>query len=313
MFRVLTMLAATGLLTAEACNAQPFCELGRPLYQFFSTRDYGGDNQNWSTIQDPEGLLFFGNNNFVLDYDGQRWDHIAVPGGFAIRGLAVDSTGEIWVGGAGKLGHLVRDGGHYQFVPIKADPRLPSGLGEVLDIVPCGSAEFVRTEKMLLVYQNGTWDAISWPRGNGFDYIVAATANRVFVHGKDEPLYEVIDKRLVPVVDDSRLRTTVVYRVIEPVPGMILLLTKEHGIFRLKQNGIEPFRTEIDPLLARYAIQWASCPSGTIHRGSDRPARGCLARLPRKALQRLVSGQRVARPKYSQSWIRPVRRSVDLW
>ena len=97
------------MLTAEGCNGQLSSELGRPLYQFFSTRDYGGDNQNWSAIQDPEGMLFFGNNNFVLDYDGQRWDHIAVPGGFAIRGLAVDSTGAIWVGGAGKLGHLISD------------------------------------------------------------------------------------------------------------------------------------------------------------------------------------------------------------
>jgi signal transduction histidine kinase/CheY-like chemotaxis protein len=258
MLRSLTILAAIVLATAESRAGQPFCELGRPLYQFFSTREYGGENQNWSAIQNPEGLLFFGNNNFVLDYDGQRWDHIAVPGGFAIRGLAVDSTGEIWAGGSGKLGHLTPNGGRYQFVPMKPDLHLPSGIGEVLDIVPCGSAEFVRTEKALLVHQNDTWDTISWPHGDGFDYIVAATANRVFVHGKDDPLYEIIDKRLIPIADDPQLRTTVVYQVIEPAAGLILLVTKEHGIFRLNQNRIEPFRTEIDPLLARYAVQWAS-------------------------------------------------------
>ncbi|HEY6840219.1 MAG TPA: hypothetical protein VI114_03320, partial [Chthoniobacterales bacterium] len=257
MFRSLTMLVAMALLTVEGCNGQLFCELGRPLYQFFSTRDYGGDNQNWSAIQDREGMLFFGNNNFVLDYDGQRWDHIAIPGGFAIRGLAVDSTGTIWVGGAGKLGHLISDRGRYQFVPIKADTRLPSALGEILDIVPCGNAEYIRTEKMLLVHQHDSWDAISWPHGNGLDYIVSATTNRVFVHGKDELLYELIDRKLVPLVDDPRLRSTVVYQVIEPVSGTLLLLTKDHGIFQLKENAIEPFRTEIDPLLARYGVQWA--------------------------------------------------------
>ena len=97
----LAILVAIALTTASSCEGQSFWELGRPLYQFFSTRDYGGDNQNWSTIQDREGLLFFGNNSFVLDYDGQRWGHVAVPGGFAIRGLAVDASGAIWVGGAG--------------------------------------------------------------------------------------------------------------------------------------------------------------------------------------------------------------------
>ena len=89
------------------------------------------------------------------------------------------------------------------------------------------------------------------------DYIVSATTNRVFVHGRDELLYEVIDRKLAPLVDDPRLRSTVVYRVIEPVSGTLLLLTKDHGIFQLKENAIEPFRTEIDPLLARYGVQWA--------------------------------------------------------
>src|ERR1700722_8607044 len=258
MFRYLTILVAFVWTAAQGCEAQSFCELGRPLYQFFSTRDYGGDNQNWSAVQGPEGVVFFGNNNFVLDYDGQRWDHIAVPGGFAIRGLAVDANGVIWVGGAGKFGHLARFGGGYQFVPVKADLGLPSALGEVLDIVPCGSAEFVRTEKMLLVYQNGIWDTIPWPRGNGFNYIVSATAKRVFVHGKDQPLYEIIDKRLVPIVDDPRLRTTVVYQAIESTLGAILLVTKERGIFWLRDNAIESFRTDLDPVLSRYALQWAS-------------------------------------------------------
>src|SRR3984893_15086418 len=258
MFRPLTILATIALVIAEGCEAQSFCELGRPLYQFFGTRDYGGDNQNWSAIQNPDGLLFFGNNNFVLDYDGQRWDHIAVPGGFAIRGLAVDSTGQIWVGGSGKLGHLRPDRSHYQFVPIKADSHLPAALGEVMDIVSCGHTEYVGTEKALLVHQNDSWNAISWPHGSGFDFVVSATANRVFVHGKDGPLYEVIDGRLVPVADDPRLRSTVVYQVIEPISGLILLMTKAHCIFRLNQNRVEPFRTDLDPLLERYAIQWAS-------------------------------------------------------
>ena len=239
-------------------KAQNLYELGRPLYQFFSTREYGGDNQNWSAVQDREGLMFFGNNSSVLDYDGQRWDHIPVAGGFSITGLAIDSNGVLWAGGSGKLGNLVRDGNRFRFVPVKASSHLPSELGGVLDLVSCGNAEFVRTEQALLVCQNGSWNTIPWPRGNGFDYIVSTSAQRVFASAKNDPLYEIIGRRLVALVDDPRLRSTIVYRVLEPVPGLVLLVTKEHGIFRLKENGIEPFSTDIDPILAGFGIQWAT-------------------------------------------------------
>ena len=259
---LLPALLALTLLMVQSAEGQKLFELGRPLYQFFSTREYGGDNQNWSAVQDRDGLLFFGNNNSVLDYDGQRWDHIPVPGGAAIHGLAIDSSGAIWVGGEGKLGHLVKEGNRRRFMPVNADAHLPSAFGQVLDLLSRGNAEFVRTEQALLVCQNGSWDAISWPHGNGFDYVVAASVNRVFVSARNDPLCEIVNGRLVPIVDDPRLRLTVVYEVLEPVPGMILLLTEEHGIFRLKQDGIEPFRTDIDPILAGYPIRWATCLPG---------------------------------------------------
>ena len=260
--RLIRAFFALTLLIIHDAKAQKLYELGRPLYQFFSTREYGGDNQNWSAVQDREGLVFFGNNSSVLDYDGQRWDHIPVAGGFSIAGLAIDSTGAIWVGGSGKLGNLVRDGNRFRFVSVKADVHLPTELGGVLDLVCCGKAEFVRTQRALLVCQNGSWDAIPWPHGNGLDYIVSATADRVFASAKNDPLYEIVGERLVPLVDDPRLRSTIVYRVLEPTPGLILLLTKEHGIFRLKPNGIEPFRTDIDPILEGFGIQWATCLPG---------------------------------------------------
>ncbi len=260
---MLTTVAAILLVIQNSCG-QKYFELGRPLYQFFSTRDYKGDNQNWSAVQDRDGLLFFGNNNFVLDYDGQRWDQIPVPGAFGIYGLALDSTGTVWVGGTEKLGTLAETGSAWRYVPFKGNKHLPNTLGQVFEIVSCGDAEFVRGEHALLIFQNGSWDAVSWPHGSGFNYLVAATANRVFVSAVNEPLYEIANKRLVPLVDDPRLRTTVVYQVLEPNPGSILLLTRDHGLFRLQQNAIVPFHTDIDSIFAEYPIQWATCLPGAL-------------------------------------------------
>src|SRR6516164_151555 len=131
------------LLTAilpgvAAAGAQESIELGRPLYRFFSTREYLADNQNWNAVQDRQGLLLFGNDNLVLQYDGQRWERIPVPGGGAIHGLAVDDRGEIWVGGAGQLGRLVREGNRYRFLGTAGEKGLPANFGEVAQIVSGG-------------------------------------------------------------------------------------------------------------------------------------------------------------------------------
>jgi signal transduction histidine kinase len=194
----------------------------------------------------------------VLQYDGQRWERIPVPGGSAIQGLAVDDNREIWVGGVGQLGQLVREGNQYRFLTAKGEKGLPANLGEVVQIVPGGETEFVRSEKALLVHEGNAWTSIAWPHGDGFDYMLSAAGKRVFVHSKNDPLCEIVGGRFVPVADDTELRSTIVYQVLEPKPGLVLLLTKDHGIFRLLQNRITPFPTDIDPLLTRFSLQGAS-------------------------------------------------------
>src|SRR6516225_9223430 len=251
------------LYPASASETQKIFELGRPLHRFFSTREYRANSQNWAAIQDRQGLLLFGNENLVLQYDGQRWEHIRVPGGSAIQGLAVDDRGEIWVGGAGQLGRLVREGDRYRFLSANGEKGLPTNFGEVGQIVRGVETEFVRSEKGLLIHAGNEWKSIAWPHGNGFDYMISGVDQRVFAHSRSDPLYEIVEGKFVPVADDLRLRSTIVYRVLEPKPGLILLVTKDHGIFRLSQDQIAPFPTDIDPLLARFSVRAASAMAGS--------------------------------------------------
>ena len=251
------------LCTGGANGNQEIFEFGRPLYRFFNTREYQADTQNWAAVEDQQGLLLFGNDNLVLQYDGQRWEHVRVPGGSAIKGLAVNDRGEIWVGGAGQLGRLVREGDRYRFLSGTGEKGLPTNFGEVGQIVRGVETEFVRSEKGLLIHAGNEWKSIAWPHGNGFDYMISGVDQRVFAHSRSDPLYEIVEGKFVPVADDLRLRSTIVYRVLEPKPGLILLVTKDHGIFRLSQDQIAPFPTDIDPLLARFSVRAASAMAGS--------------------------------------------------
>ena len=234
------------------CAAQ--FEFGHPSHRSFTTHEYGGHPEIWSGVQDRSGALLFGNENCVLEYDGQGWDRIPVPGGYPIRGLARDSQGMIWAGGMNQLGHLEPEGSSYKFTLLKPGTLDQPSFGEVITITACGDAVYIRTKEALEIWRAGHGHAIPWPHGDGFHYIVAATSSRVFVHAKDEPLFEMLNDRLEPVSEDARIESTVVYQVLELDPETILLVTKNNGFFKLTRTGLEPFPTDVDPLIRRYNL-----------------------------------------------------------
>jgi hypothetical protein len=67
-------------------------------------------------------------------------------------------------------------------------------------------------------------------------------------------LYEIVDDRFVPVIDAKFLNGAKVEQVLEPIPGEVLLLTKERGIFKLRDHTIEPFTTEADSVFRNRSI-----------------------------------------------------------
>jgi len=87
--------------------AQP-ADVGRQPYRNFTHRDYVGHIQNWAIVQDHRGVMYAGNNNGVLEYDGNTWKTIPINGNIA-RCLDVDEYGRVWVGAQDDMGYLAAD------------------------------------------------------------------------------------------------------------------------------------------------------------------------------------------------------------
>ncbi len=74
---------------------------GTPFITNFTTDTYKASKQNWAAVQDQRGILYFANNDGILEYDGVTWRLINIG---AVRTLAIDSTERIYVGQSGDLG-----------------------------------------------------------------------------------------------------------------------------------------------------------------------------------------------------------------
>lgn len=58
-----------------------------PAITNYTVKDYEGGHQNWACAQGDDGVMYFGNNNGLLVYDGFSWELHRVPGGYIVRSV----------------------------------------------------------------------------------------------------------------------------------------------------------------------------------------------------------------------------------
>jgi signal transduction histidine kinase/DNA-binding response OmpR family regulator len=230
-------------------------EFGRPIFRYFTMRDYGASDQSWVALQDRQGRMLFGNRDCVLVYDGYVWQKVEVPGGVFIRALVVDQAGTIWVGGVDCLGQLVLNGNAYEFKSmIQLLPQSAKSFGDCWGAAACGDGIYFTTNKALLLLRHGVITPIAWPSDTGFSWLLFASSDQLFAHARGQPLYEIVGDHFVPAIDGELLHGSKVEQVLEPAPGQLLLLTKDRGILKIHDRTVEPFPTEADTAFKKHPI-----------------------------------------------------------
>ncbi|MDQ2178683.1 triple tyrosine motif-containing protein [Marinifilum sp. D714] len=82
---------------------------GVPFIQNFPRSEYRGGTQNWDIIQSSKGLMYFANNEGVLEFDGTSWRLIEVPNRSVVRSLTIDKSDKVYVGAYNEFGYLEPD------------------------------------------------------------------------------------------------------------------------------------------------------------------------------------------------------------
>ena len=63
----------------------------------YSVNEYKAGNQNWAVTQDKSGLLYFGNNRGLLQFDGIRWTLYPLPNRLPVRSVYAAPDGRLYV------------------------------------------------------------------------------------------------------------------------------------------------------------------------------------------------------------------------
>lgn len=223
-------------------------EAGRPLLETFAVRDYGAHAQNWALLQDARGVLYVGNGDGVLEFDGRQWRRLPVANRTMVRSLAIDAQQRVYVGAVGEIGYLQADAeGALQYVSLMS--RLPEAMRGFSDVWRVFARPegiyFYSDERLLRVAGDGVRD---WRSERGY-FLAFEADGRLLVHELGRGLQELRDDTLQLLPGGEALAQDRIYAVLPWEQGL-LVATRTRGLLYHDGERFRPWQTEADAAIS---------------------------------------------------------------
>jgi len=133
---ILLFSSLSVFLFPHETNAQSESERGLPFITNYSPKTYKAFPQTWCVLEDESGIMYFGSQSVLLEYDGVKWRQIALQsnaGTAVVRSMAKHKDGLIYYGGFGDIGYLDNDS-LGQKRPVSLMDLVPDSNRNFLDV-----------------------------------------------------------------------------------------------------------------------------------------------------------------------------------
>ncbi len=121
------------ILICGAMLAAQAQKLGAPVIHNYETEQFKALSQNWAAVQDRRGIMYFANNAGILEFDGQHWRLIPVPGNATVRDLTFGPDGTLYYGSVDDFGYLAASSTGDAFA-VSLGEAIPAGARAFADV-----------------------------------------------------------------------------------------------------------------------------------------------------------------------------------
>jgi DNA-binding CsgD family transcriptional regulator len=227
--------------------------IGVPYVQNYTKAQYQSGNQNWSVTRDEHGIMYFGNDEGLLSFDGKYWQLNRMPNGLIVRSVAADGKGKIYSGGFGEFGYWERNTKGFlkyysltHLVPKKDQPVKEETWKIYID----KDKVIFQSFGSIYIYTNGKISVIKAPKPFLFLF---KTGSRYFVEQVDAGLFELNNNKLTYITGSNILGS----RVLSVLPlqlGKFLIGTAKNGLFIYDGKQITPWQNQANDFLKTYQL-----------------------------------------------------------
>jgi DNA-binding CsgD family transcriptional regulator len=220
---------------------------GLPFITNFPKSTYNASTQNWSIAQNDRGFIYFGNNDGLLEFDGNHWRTYPVPNGSIIRSIYA-SGDTIYVGAFEDCGYFAPDetGAMRYHSLVSLIPHQYRFFDEIWKIHRLDNAIIFQTFRYLLVYKDGQFTVVPPPSSFSHSYQIG---NKIYIVDRLKGLMEFDGQKLKNVSDDPVFSTNEIRGILPFDNQSILVGTINSGLFLLGENKLIPWDSDINAIL----------------------------------------------------------------
>ncbi|ELR70490.1 hypothetical protein C900_03649 [Fulvivirga imtechensis AK7] len=225
-------------------------EVGLPFIKNFTPKEYNANTQNWAIIQDERGVMYFGNNKGVLEYDGVSWKLIPINNKSIVRSLAINDEGVIFVGAVGEFGYLEPnqegDLAYHSLTHLLSKEE--HAFSDIWTTLVKGDEVFFQSFNIMFQYKNGKIK--SWPLNNAYhrSFLVH---NKIYLRQDSTGLMVMENDSLIPVKNGKLFQKEEISAMV-PFDEKILIGSRNRGLFLYdtQQHTIKQFDSPVNELLS---------------------------------------------------------------
>jgi signal transduction histidine kinase len=240
------------LFNVSLVFSQSNIEKGYPLIINYSPKEYGAFQTNWTICQDKRGVMYFGNDIGLLEFDGAVWRFYQVPNKTTIRSLANGDSGKIYAGAVAELGYFMpSSSGKLIFHSlIEFLPKDKRDFSDVWQTFVNNGKVYFNTSKYILI-----WDAkkkeFKIIQGEENFHLIFSVNGKIYAREWGKGLEVLKSDSPTLLKGGEKFANERIY-VMVPFPGeerTILIGTRTMGLLKYDGKNFIPIKTEADKFI----------------------------------------------------------------
>ncbi|MBN8678683.1 MAG: hypothetical protein J0M29_10695 [Chitinophagales bacterium] len=228
--------------------------LGDPPVLNFGKKQYKAGTQVWDIAQDHRGIMWYGNNEGLLEFDGIHWRLHPLPNRTIVRSVRPGKDGKIYVGGQDEFGYFAPDAqGNLQFHSLRNLVQgMDQKLGDIWNIAVRPEGVFFRTDHQAFRYFNGQLTAL-FPNDTDLHFM-GEWKGQLMIQDGTRSLYVFEQDHLRKLDNPGQFSAGTISGIIPLGPDSILVTTIKNGIFLFAGHQFTPWKTQDDEFLKQNII-----------------------------------------------------------